>query len=134
MKKTLGILTLTIVAIAGAAMVFAGVTAQKTNATSSLCHTTTLSIKAPTSVVSGKRITVTGSEAQTPQHTVTATLQSRKATSTKWINGASANLSATGSYALKWKAPAKKGKYKIRVRVTHSGTSNTSAPKTVTVK
>ncbi len=56
-----------------------------------------------------------------------ATLQSRKATSTKWINGASANLSATGSYSLKWKAPAKKGKYKIRVRVTHSGTSNTSA-------
>ncbi len=47
MKKTLGILTLTIVVIAGAAMVFAGVTAQKTNATSTLCHTTTLSIKAP---------------------------------------------------------------------------------------
>jgi hypothetical protein len=134
MKKTLGILTLTIVAIAGAAMVFAGVTAQKTSATPTLCHTTTLSIKAPTSVVSGRRITVTGKEAQTPQHAVTATLQSRKATSTKWINGASANLSSTGSYALKWKAPAKKGKYKIRVRVTHSGTSSNSAPRTVTVK
>ena len=34
---------------------------------------------------------------------------------------------SSGAYSLKWKAPAKKGKYKIRVRVTHSGTSNTSA-------
>ena len=134
MKKTLGILTLTIVVIAGAAMVFAGVTAQKTNATSSLCHSTTLSIKAPASVVHGKTITVTGgAEGRTPQHTVKATLQSRKATSSKWINGASANLSS-GSYSLKWKAPATKGKYQVRVRVTHSGTSKTSVAKPVTVK
>jgi hypothetical protein len=35
---------------------------------------------------------------------------------------------------MKWKAPAKKGKYKLRVRVAYSGVSNTSAVKTVTVK
>ena len=43
------------------------------------------------------------------------------------------NLSS-GGYTLKWKAPAKKGKYKIRVRVAHSSASNVSACKTVTVK
>jgi ABC-type uncharacterized transport system YnjBCD substrate-binding protein len=133
MKRTVTILTLTAVVIAGAATLFAGVTAPKTSATTSLCHVTTLSIKAPTSVVAGKTITVTGAEAKVPQHTVKATLQYRKSTSTKWINGASANLVA-GKYTLKWKAPAKKGKYKIRVRVTHLAASHTSAVKTVTVK
>lgn len=126
-------LTIGILALAVAAMAFAGVTAPKTSATSSLCHSTTLSIKAPTSVKAGKRITVTGAEARTPSHTVKATLQYRKATVKKWSNGASQNLSS-GAYSLKWKAPAKKGKYKIRVRVTYSGTSNPSAVKTVTVK
>ena len=62
-----------------------------------------------------------------------ATLQSRRATSKKWVNGASRNL-ASGSYSLKWKAPTKKGKYKIRVRVTHLSASSTSAVKTVVVK
>ena len=76
---------------------------------------------------------MTGSEPQSPAHTVKATLQSRLSTSKTWVNGKSANLSS-GAYSLKWKAPAKKGKYKIRVRVTHSGASNTSAVKTVTVK
>jgi len=117
-------------ALVGALAAFS---APKTSATTSLCHSTTLSIKAATSVAAGKTITVTGAEAQAPSHTVKATLQYRKATSTKWINGNSTNLSG-GKYALKWKAPAKKGKYKIRVRVTHSGASNTSAVKTVTVK
>ena len=134
MRKTLTIGTIGILAVAVAVMAFAGITAPKTNATSSLCHSTTLSIKAPASVRSGKRITVTGAEAQAPAHTVKATLQSRLSTSKKWVSGASANLTSAGAYSLKWKAPAKKGKYKIRVRVTHSGTSNTSAVKTVTVK
>jgi hypothetical protein len=134
MRKTLTIGTIGILAAAVAVMAFAGITAPKTNATSSLCHSTTLSIAAPTSAKSGRRITVTGAEAQAPAHTVTATLQSRLSTSRKWVNGASAKLTSAGAYSLKWKAPAKKGKYKIRVRVTHSGTSNTSAVKTVTVK
>jgi hypothetical protein len=77
---------------------------------------------------------VTGAEARPPAHTVKATLQSRLATAKRWINGASVNLSSSGAYSLKWRAPAKKGKYKIRVRVTHSGASNTSIVKTVTVK
>jgi hypothetical protein len=125
-------LTIGILVLAVAAMAFAGITAPKTSATSSLCHSTALSISAPTSVKAGKSITVSGSEAQTPGHTVKATLQSRRSTSKKWVNGKSANLSS-GAYSLTWKAPAKKGKYKIRVRVTHSGASNTSAAQAVTV-
>ena len=42
MKKTLTISTLTAVVIAGAVMAFAGVTAPKSDATSSLCHSTCL--------------------------------------------------------------------------------------------
>ncbi len=125
-------LTIGILALAVAVMAFAGITAPKTSATTSLCHTTTLSIKAPTSVKAGRTITVTGREARTPDHPVKATLQYRKATSTRWLNGASANLTS-GAYSLKWKAPSTKGKYKIRVRVTHSGASNPSATKTVSV-
>ena len=126
-------LTISILALAVAAMAFAGVTAPKTSATSSLCHSTALSISAPTSATAGKTITVTGKEAQTPQHSVKAQLQSKLKTAKTWVNGKSMNLSG-GSYSLKWKAPAKKGKYKVRVRVTHSGASKTSAAKTVTVK
>jgi hypothetical protein len=127
-------LTIGILAVAVAVMAFAGMSAPKTDATPSLCHSTTLSISAAASVKSGSKLTVTGREARTPAHTVTATLQSRKATSSAWVNGAKTNLSSAGAYSLKWKAPAKKGKYKVRVRVTYSGTSSTSAVKTVTVK
>lgn len=134
MKKTVTITTLAIVAMAGAVMLFAGVTAPKTSATTSRCHTTTLSIAAATTVAPGKSIRVTGAEAQVPEHSVKATLQSRKSTSTRWVNGASANLSASGSYSLKWKAPTRKGSYKIRVRITHAGASHKSATKTVAVK
>jgi len=62
-----------------------------------------------------------------------ARLQSRLTTSRKWVNGASSDLSGA-SYSLNWKAPAKKGTYKIRVRATHLSASNTSAMKTVVVK
>ena len=133
MKKTITISTLVAVAAAGAVMLFAGLAAPRTNATTGYCHTTVLSIKAPASAVAGTTITVKGAEARTPQHVVKATLQSRRSTSTTWVNKASANLVA-GSYSLKWKAPLKKGTYKIRVRITHSGASHTSAVKTVTVK
>jgi hypothetical protein len=126
-------LTIGILALAVATMAFAGISAPKTSATASLCHSTALSIKAPTSVRAGRTITVTGAEARTPGHTVKATLQYRRATVKKWTNGASKNLSS-GAYSLKWKAPARKGKYKLRVRVTFSGTSNVSAVRTVTVK
>ena len=125
--------TIGILGVALAVMAFAGFTAPKSGATTSLCHSSTLSIKAPATVKAGKSITVTGSEPQTPAHAVKATLQYRLSTSKKWVNGKSTNLSS-GAYTLKWKAPAKKGKYKIRVRVTHSGTANTSTVKSVTVK
>jgi hypothetical protein len=126
-------LTISILGVAVAIMAFAGFTAPKSDATSSLCHTSTLSITAPSTAKPGQSIAVTGSEPQTPAHTVTATLQYRLSTSKTWVNGKHMNLSS-GGYTLKWKAPAKKGKYKIRVRVVHSSASNTSAVKTVTVK
>ena len=132
MRKTITISTLAAVAIAGAVMLFAGVTAPRTSATSAFCHSTALSISAPASATAGSTIAVTGSEAQTPEHTVKATLQSRLSTSKKWVSGASANLSGA-DYSLKWKAPAKKGTYKIRVRVTHLSASSASAAKTVVV-
>jgi hypothetical protein len=134
MRKALTIGTIGILAVAVAVMAVAGVTAPKTSATSSLCHSTSLSIKAAASVKAGKSIMVTGAEARAPSHTVKATLQSRLSTSSKWVNGASGNLAAAGAYSLKWKAPAKKGKYKVRVRVSANGASNMSAVKTVTVK
>lgn len=132
MKKTFTVTTLAVVALAGAAMLFAGVTAPKSDATASLCHAITLSIKTASTVASGKTIKVAGAEARAPAHAVKATLQSRKSTATKWVNGATANLSSSGAYSLKWKAPAKKGTYKIRVRITHAGASHRSATRTVT--
>ena len=134
MRKPLLALTIGILAIAAAVLGVVGITAPKTDATSSLCHSTTLSIKAPVSVRAGKSATVTGGEAQTPAHTVKATLQYKKASASAWKNGASQNLSSTGTYSLKWKAPSVKGKYKLRVRVTHNGASNASASKTIAVK
>jgi len=132
MKKILTISTLAILVIAGAVMAFAGVSAPKSEATPSLCHASKPSITAPPTATAGTTVAITGAEAQPPAHVVKATLQSRLSTSKKWVNGASANLSG-GGYSLNWKAPAKKGSYKVRVRVTKGSTSNTSAVKTVKV-
>ncbi len=128
------VVTIGILVLAVAAMAFAGVTAPRTSATPSLCHSTKLSIKAPKSVKARRSITVTGAEARAPAHAVKATLQYRRATASKWTNGASKNLSSAGAYSLRWRAPAKKGKYKIRVRVKYSGSANTSAVRTVLVR
>lgn len=133
MRRTITISTLAAVVAAGAVMLFAGVTAPRTSATPALCHSTKLSIAAPASATAGSTITVTGSETKAPAHPVKATLQSRLSTSKKWVNGASANLSG-GSYSLKWKAPTKKGSYRVRVRVARLSASNTSPVKTVVVK
>jgi hypothetical protein len=134
MRKALLALTIGLIAVTATVMAVAGLTAPRSSATPTLCHSTTLSIKAPRSVAAGKTIRVTGREAQAPAHTVRATLQYKKATAKTWKNGKSANLSSSGTYSLKWRAPSAKGKYKIRVRVTHSGTSNTSAVRRITVK
>ena len=133
MKKALAGITIAIVAIAGGVMAIAGITAPQSGATSSYCHTLTLSITAPATVAAGKTIKVTGGEPQPPAHTVTATLQSRLSTSKKWVNGATVTLKG-GAYSIKWKAPTKKGTYKVRVRVTHSGASHASAAVTVAVQ
>jgi hypothetical protein len=133
MRKVLLTLTIGAVAIAAAVMAVAGVTAPKSGATPAYCHSTALSITAPTTAKAGKATTITGAEAQTPAHSVTATVQYRKATTATWKNGASASLDGSGGYSLKWKAPTAKGKYKVRVRVAHSSASNASSTKTITV-
>jgi FlaG/FlaF family flagellin (archaellin) len=133
MRKRLTTVTVVAVVLAAAAMVFATVQTARSSATPSLCHSTKLSIKAPATARSGKTVTVTGAEAQTPSHDVTATLQYKLSSATSWKNGASASLK-NGAYSLKWKAPAKKGAYQLRVRVAAGGSSNLSATKKVTVK
>ena len=80
MRKALTIGTIGILAVAVAVMAVAGITAPRTSATTSLCHSTALSIKAAASVKAGKSITVTGAEAKAPAHSVRATLQSRLST------------------------------------------------------
>ena len=127
--KTVTAVTL---AIAAAVMLVAGFAAPRTSATPQLCHVTQTVIAAPATAKARSVVAITGGEGAVPQHSVTATLQYRKASSKAWINGASKSLS-NGAYSLKWKAPKKIGKYKVRVRVTHAGASHTSAVKTVVV-
>ena len=133
MKKSLTGLTVAAVALAAATMTFAAVDAPRSGATPTLCHATELLIAAPASAKAGSTIRVSGAEVVPPAHAVKATLQYRLASGGAWKNGASRNLSH-GAYSLKWKAPATKGSYEIRVRVTHESTSNTSAIRTVKVK
>ncbi len=133
MKKVLTLSTVFAFVVTGALLLAVGFAAPKSSATSSLCHSTTLTIKAPTTARPGRTITVTGGLGRTPAHAVKATLQWKRATATTWKTGNSVNLT-NGSYSLKWKAPTRKAKYKIRVRITHLSASRVSATKTVTVK
>ena len=133
MKKYITLSTILVFAVAGALLVAVGFAAPKSDATTSLCHSMTLSIKAPTTAKPGSSVTVKGSAGQTPSHTVKATLQYRKSTSATWKNGATASISG-GAYSLSWKVPTAKATYKVRVRLTHLAASRTSAAKTVTVK
>ena len=133
MRKALLALTIVSVAVAAAVMGIAGITAPKSGATPAYCHSTALSISAPATATAGQTVQIVGGEAAVPQHTVKATLQYRKSTAATWKNGASASLDGSGGYTLNWKAPSVKGKYKVRVRVTHGSASNASAAKTVKV-
>ncbi len=90
MRKRLTTVTVVAVVLAAAAMVFATVQTARSSATPSLCHSTALSIKAPATAKAGKTVTVTGAEAQTPSHDVTATLQYKLSSASSWKNGASA--------------------------------------------
>lgn len=133
MKRTLTTLTISVLVMATAAMVGLALASPKSSATSSLCHASKPSVAvAATTVVHGKTLLVTGGEPQVPAHSVKATVQYRLSSSKLWKNGASKNLSGA-AYSISWKAPAKKGTYKLRVRVTHGSASNTSVTKTVTV-
>jgi hypothetical protein len=133
MRKTLLTLTIGVVAVAAAVMAIAGVTAPRTSATTAFCHSTALSISAPSTATAGQTVQITGGEARVPQHSVKATLQYKKSTAKAWKNGASASLNGSGGYSLNWKAPSVKGKYKVRVRVTHGSASNMTSAKTVKV-
>jgi hypothetical protein len=132
MRKRLVTLTVVAAVLAAAVMVFAAVDTARSSATPSLCHSTALSISAPTTAAAGSTVQITGAEGATPQHDVTATLQYKLSTSKTWKNGPSMSL-ASGGYTLNWKAPAKKGAYKVRVRVTHLSASKLTATKKVTV-
>ena len=133
MRKRLAGVTLAALVLAAGAMVFAAVDASRSGATSTLRHSSKLSIKAPATATPGGTIEITGSEPRTPKHGVTATLQYKVSTSRKWRNGPSADLSGA-SYTISWTVPAKKGKYKVRVVVSHLSASRTSAVKRITVK
>ena len=131
MRKRLTTVTVVAVVLAAAAMVFATVQTAPFERHTVSVSLHELSIKAPATAKSGKTITVTGAEARTPSHDVTATLQYKLSSASSWKNGASASLK-NGAYSLKWKAPAKKGAYQLRVRVAAGGSSNLSATKKVT--
>jgi hypothetical protein len=133
MRRKLTTLTIVAVVLTAAVMVFAAVDTARSSATPSFCHSTALSITAPATATAGSTVQVTGAEGATPQHDVTATLQYKLASAKTWKNGPSTTLSGA-AYALNWKAPAKKGAYKVRVRVVHLSASNTSAAKKVTVQ
>ena len=132
MKKTLTSLTVVALALTAAVMVFAVVVTSRSSATPSLCHSTALSLTAPQTATAGASVQITGSTGQPPAHDVNATLQYKLGTAKSWKNGPSAALS-NGSYTLSWKAPAKTGVYKLRVRISHLSSSHTSAAKKVTV-
>ncbi len=133
MKGMLTGLTAAAVVLTVAVLAFAVVGAPRTGATTALCHMTAVSIDAPSVVKARKTITVVGAEAVPPTHTVKATLQYRLASKKAWRNAASENLT-NGAYSLKWKSPAKKGLYELRVRVTRQSTANTSEVVTVKVR
>jgi hypothetical protein len=125
--------TVVTLVIAAAVMLVAGFAAPRTSATTQRCHSTPTVIAAPATAKARSVVSITGGEGAVPQHKVTATLQYRKSSSKTWVNGASKSLASNGAYSLKWKAPKKTGKYKVRVRVTHGGASHTSAVKTIVV-
>lgn len=130
MKKAV---SLVILVLFVSAVGIAWTSAPKSGATSTICHSTKLSIKSASTVKTGRKLKVTGQVARSlGDHYLMATLQWRKASVATWKNGATVTMS-TKYYTLSWKAPAKKGKYKIRVRAQYSGENLMTATRTVTV-
>jgi hypothetical protein len=134
MKRTLTTITILVLAVAAATMVGMGLAAPKTSATASICHAAKPGIAlGSTTVAHGLTVSVTGGLVQgVPQHGVTATLQYRLSSAKTWKNGPSKPLNGA-AYSITWKAPAKTGAYKVRVRVSHAGASNTSVAKAIAV-
>jgi len=129
MKKKVRALSIFAIVMACAAMMTVIVASSKASTTTTLCHSTSLSISATV----GKSITVQGSLGKKPQHVVKATLQTRLSTSSKWTNRSTVKFSGA-KYSIKWAIPAKKGTYKVRVRISHLTASRMSATRAIKVK
>jgi hypothetical protein len=131
------ILTIVLLALMGSVMGYAGLTAPSITARPDECHSTAIALKARDSVPVRRALTLTVSVMRSLDHGLSLTLQYRKATSSTWRTYGNQVLMHDSPYQLKWKAPGRTGRYKLRVKVQWTGaeTETTySAVKTVRVR
>jgi hypothetical protein len=122
------VLTIAILAVACAVMVFAGVTAQQSGARSTACHTfPPIAAKAKPSVKHGRTVTVMVSLAESLRHGVSVSVQYRRPGSAKWLAYGTSSLMAQSPIAVKWKAPKRTGKYKLRVKAEYGDETGSGA-------
>jgi len=131
------ILTIVLLVLMVSVMGYAGVTAPSITAQPDTCHSTAVALKARDTVRARRTLTLTVSLARGLDHGLNLTLQYRKATSSTWRAYGNQALMHSSPYQLKWKAPARTGKYKLRVKVEYTDIESAttySAVKTVRVK
>ena len=131
------ILTIVLLVLMVSVMGYAGVTAPSITAQPDTCHSTAVALKARDTVRARRTLTLTLSLAQPLVHDFNLTLQYRKATSSTWRTYGAQLLMRSSPYQLKWKAPARTGKYKLRVKVEYTDIESQttySAVKTVRVR
>jgi hypothetical protein len=133
------VLTVAILAVACAVMVYAGASARQSGTRSTACHTAyPIAIKAKSSVKHGRTVTVTVSLTKSLRHGLSVTMQYRRSSSSKWsAYGTATQMTQTPFSGVRWRAPKRTGKYKLRVKAefgddTGSGTSY-SGVRTITV-
>jgi len=116
------VLTVAILAVACAVMVYAGASAQQSRARSTACHVGyPIAIKAKASVKHGRAVTVTVSLTKSLRHGLSVTMQYRRSSSSKWsVYGTATQMTQTPFSGLRWKAPKRTGKYKLRVKAEYS--------------
>jgi hypothetical protein len=114
------VLTIAILAMACAVVVFAGATAQQSGASSTVCHTyPPVAAKAKSSVRHGRAVSITVSLAESLRHGLSVSVQYREPGSAKWRASGTATLMAQSPVTVKWKAPKRTGKYKLRVKAEY---------------
>ena len=131
------ILTIVLLVLMVLVMGYAGVTAPSITAQPDTCHSTAVALKARDTVRVRRTLTLTVSVTRSLGHYLSLTLQYRKATASTWRTYGSQVLMHDSPYQLKWKAPARTGRYKLRVKVVYTDTETaTTVPpvKTVRVK